>query len=241
MDSYKYSLITMMNISKSFSSRKVLDKLNLVIYSQEILLLVGRSGCGKSTFFKILMGMYPQDSGQIFFGKNIIQKTWNEKLKYEVGFVTQDNSFYEKLSCFENLDFFASMYGIPKIDAEFKINELLKLVKLTQARDIIAENLSGGMKRRLEFAISLIYGPNILILDEPFTGLDIISKNILWAIIHDIKSRGVTIILASHQLKGIEKNIDRVAILHEKKIIKSFYIQENSKIDLENYVSLQLQ
>ena len=133
------------------------------------------------------------------------------------------------------------MYGIPKIDAEFKINELLKLVKLTQARDIIAENLSGGMKRRLEFAISLIYGPNILILDEPFTGLDIISKNILWAIIHDIKSRGVTIILASHQLKGIEKNIDRVAILHEKKIIKSFYIQENSKIDLENYVSLQLQ
>jgi ABC-2 type transport system ATP-binding protein len=232
----KFRLISLENISKSFSNKKVLEKLNLIIYSGEILLLIGKSGCGNSTFFKILIGLYSQDSGNIFFGRSLIQDGLDKKLKQEVGFVTQENSFYEKLTCFENLQFFADMYEIPFDIASFRIKNLLDLVNLWDEKHLVYDDLSGGMKRRLEFAISLVHKPNILILDEPFTGLDISSKNMLWKIIKDIRDTGVTIILASHQLKGIEKNVERVIVLNNKQIINDFYIKDHPSLDLEDYM-----
>lgn len=227
------SLIKFINIEKSFRNVTILKNLSLKIYSDEIIFIIGPSGSGKSTLFKILLGFYKPDSGFIYFGnKNLVYN--NNLIRSIVGFVSQENSFYERLTVEENIIFFAKLYGVSKKELEVRLNYLLNLVKLNKYRNIIGEKLSGGMKRRLEFAISLIHNPKILILDEPFTGLDIKIQDDLWKLLYEIKREGVTILISTHILWIAERYADRVVFLHNHKIVKDLNLKDyNYNIDLK--------
>ena len=224
----KTPLISFLNISKQFNYQFILKDLNLNIYKGEILGLLGKSGCGKSTLLKILIGFYKPSIGNIYYkNKNLINNI--SEIRKIVGFVSQENSFYEKLTVEENIVFFSKLFYVSKKDLEDRLDFLLDLVDLKNSKDTLAENLSGGMKRRLEFAISLIHNPEILILDELFTGLDILIKQQLWEVVLKIKESGVTIIICSHLIDYIEKYCDRVVILNNKKIQAEIEIQEYKK------------
>jgi ABC-2 type transport system ATP-binding protein len=201
-------LISLKHVSKSFKKNSVIEDMNLNIYRNDILLIIGRSGCGKSTLFKMLVGIYKPDEGEIFYSGSLssgheIQRS----LKKIVGFVSQENSFYESLTPLENFYFFGKVFGLSKKEIKRRAEYLLHLVNLYYSKDVIVERLSGGMKRRLEFALSLIHDPEILILDEPFTGLDLFLVDEIWKIIKKVRETGVTIILSSHDLKDIDNNI----------------------------------
>lgn len=228
----KKPLIIFKDIIKTFSNKTILYNLNLEINEGEVIALIGKSGCGKSTLLKILLGLYPPEQGYIYFQNKDITKNY-QKIRQLAGYVSQENSFYEKLSIEENLRFFAKLYKVKKNDINERIPILLSLVRLTNAKNTLASNISGGMKRRLEFAISLIHNPKILILDEPFTGLDIQIRNELWNVIKEIKTTGVTIIICSHLISSVEKHCDRAAILHNKKIIEEIDLTQN-RDNLEN-------
>ena len=228
------NLIEFQNIEKTFGEIRILKSLNFTIQKGDLIGLIGRSGEGKTTLLRTLIGFYKPNSGKIIFkGKDITRKT--SEISNIVGFCTQENSFYPELTSEENLYYFGRLYGIKKKVLQQRAKELLELVQLYEKRKIIAGNMSGGMKRRLDFAISLVHNPDILILDEPTTGLDPIIRQSLWDIIEEINKRGVTIIVSSHLLDFIEEKCKKIALLkagdmqvYEMKSLRKKYPDKNT-------------
>lgn len=207
------------NVKKSFAGTPVLRGINLELKGSEIIGLVGKSGCGKSTLLKILVGYYKADEGSIFLkNKNISGKPM--ELRRVVGYTTQENSFYEKLSVLENMKYYASLYGLPLGMQKSRIDSLLEQVGLLEHKATLAENLSGGMKRRLDFAISLIHNPSVLILDEPTAGLDPLLVDNFWNIVKEaVSGDGRIAIVASHTLSEIEKYCTKAAVINNGRVI----------------------
>ncbi|MBN1502180.1 ABC transporter ATP-binding protein [Candidatus Woesearchaeota archaeon] len=213
-------LIQFKKVCKSFGDKEIIKNLSLDLFPGEIFGLVGTSGCGKSTLMKLLLGVYPPDSGNILINGEDISNNLT-RIRKLVGYTTQENSFYDKLTIYENLKYYANLYNLKQGD-EFHqhLNALLHSVGLLEHKNAIAGRISGGMKRRLDFAISLIHNPKILILDEPTTGLDPLLVKQFWEIVKKTKSEDNTMIISSHIFPEIQENADRVGIMHNKHILK---------------------
>jgi ABC-2 type transport system ATP-binding protein len=229
----KKPLLSIKKIAKSFGTKKVLDNLSLDVYEGEILGLIGRSGCGKSTLIKILVGYYNPDSGNILFKGKDITSDFNE-VKCIVGYTTQDNSFYAMLTIYENMKYYANLYDIPLKKRKERINGLLKAVNLYSSRDTLAVDISGGMKRRLDFAISLLHNPKLVILDEPTTGLDPVLVENFWKIVTSIaKKKKMAVLVSSHLLSEIEDYCTKAAVMAGKKIKKIIKISKRTDLQKE--------
>lgn len=213
-------LISFQGIDKGFGPISVLRNLNMEIKEKEIYGFIGKSGSGKTTLLRVLIGYYSIDSGKIIYkGRDVTKRS--AVIRKVVGFCTQENSFYPELTVKENLRYYGRMYDLSSRKLKEQVNHLLDLTDLKAAKNILAKRVSGGMKRRLDFAISLIHDPEILILDEPTTGLDPIIRKNIWNLIEKIKQDGKTIIVTSHLLDYIEKHCDRVGILNNGRIMKA--------------------
>ncbi len=211
-------IITFENISKSFGEKKVIHNLTLSIHSHEIFGIIGRSGAGKSTLLKMLIGFYLVDSGRILFhGKDITNNA--AIMKRVIGFCTQENSFYSELTVSENFFYYGKLYGLSTKELKKRQEELLHLVGLSSSTYTVARDLSGGMKRRLDFALSLLHHPELLVLDEPTTGLDPIMEAQIWELIKELSRKGVSIIVISHMLSFVEKYCTTVGFLSKGEIM----------------------
>jgi len=163
--------IQLTGISKIFNKNIVLEDLNLSVGYGEILGIIGKSGSGKTTLLNIIIGFLKPDKGSVIFQSRNIHKD-EINVDTQFGFASQEFSFYDKLTVDENLRYFGSLYKIKDKTLDQRIPELLKFVDLEDKRNLLASNLSTGMKKRLDIACSLIHDPKILILDEPTSDLD---------------------------------------------------------------------
>lgn len=226
-------LLKLEGISKSFGKKKILNNLDLELREGEILGLIGKSGCGKSTLIKILVGYHNADSGKIIFNGREV-KAGSGEMKKLVGYTTQENSFYEKLTIEENMVYYANLYDVEKAGRQGRINRLLKDVKLESHKNSLAGDISGGMKRRLDFALSLLHHPKLVILDEPTTGLDPILVDNFWDIIRaTAKDQKITALISSHMLHEIKHNCDRTAIMSDGKIKAVLKLTKDTNIEAE--------
>ncbi len=216
-----FMIIKFHNISKSFGEKKVLSSLNLEIEEGEIFGILGPSGSGKSTLIQVLLGTLKPDHGKVFFMDEDITGQ-PDKLKKIMGLTTQENAFYEKLTVLENMQYYANLYGV-KPD----IRKIASSVKLDSSLNTLASRISGGMKRRLDFAISLLHDPKLLILDEPTTGLDPNLVIQFWEIVRRIRDEGKTVIVISHIFDEIKENCKRAGILY-KGDIHTFKIDKHT-------------
>ncbi len=234
-------LISFKKVIKRFKNATVLKDISFDVLEGEIFGLIGASGAGKTTLLRCLIGFYEVSEGNILFKNENITKNLKE-IRRIFGFTTQDNCFYEELTCKENLKYFGKLYRVPNETIKTNTERLLKMVELWDARDQIASNISGGMQRRLDLACSLIHNPQILILDEPTTGLDPMLRKEMWKLIEKINSMGITIIISSHLLEEMEQICTKVAMIKDGKILvkgtpdelKSLY-SKNEEIHLETY------
>lgn len=216
-------IVKIRGVSKSFGSKQVLSDVSLDIIEGEIFGLIGTSGAGKTTLLEAMVGFVPLTKGEIAYRKdgpvsNFVSIKNDSSMKASIGFSTQNPSFYDKLTVEENLEYFAKLYDFPKQYIKSRIKTILELVELTGEEKTIANELSGGMQKRLDIGCALINDPKILILDEPTADLDPLLRKHIWALIKKINSLGKTVIISSHFLEEMDELCDRIGLIYDKGI-----------------------
>lgn len=209
-------MIKIDNVTKKYKDKLAVDNLNLEIKDGELFSLLGTNGAGKTTTIKMLSTLILPTGGTITINDLDIIKD-REKIKRIINISPQETAIAPNLTVLENLYFMAGIYQIP--NKEDKIKELIKLFKLEEVLKQKAKILSGGYQRKLSIAISLINDPEILFLDEPTLGLDVISRRELWHIIENLKGK-ITIILTTHYMEEAEVLSDRIGIMNKGKLIE---------------------
>jgi ABC-2 type transport system ATP-binding protein len=189
----------------------VISNINFNIESGDILGLVGRSGSGKSTIIKTIVGLKKLDKGKIIskFNDQILD------LQEIIGYSPQDNALFPLLTLEENIITFAKLHNVTKIDLIDRMNYLLKRLDLVNCKDKKINQLSGGMQKRCDLAITLIHSPKIIVLDEPFNGLDISLQKFIWNLLKELAKQGCIIIISSHLLIDIKKNCNKFGLVEK--------------------------
>ncbi len=206
------------NLHKSFPNVKAVDGVSFNIEQGDFFGFLGPNGAGKTTTINCIVGLANFSQGQIkVFGKDI-KKEYREARKL-IGLAPQEYNFDPYLKIEDVLIYQAGYYGIRKKDVMDKVDELLKQFKLEGKSDVDFRRLSGGMKRRLALARALVHGPKLLILDEPTAGVDVELRLELHDYLKKINKEGTTILLTSHYIEEVEKLCNKVAIIHNGKII----------------------
>jgi ABC-2 type transport system ATP-binding protein len=194
--------IDVRGMTKRFGRITAVDHIDLQVRAGEICGFLGPNGSGKTTFIRMLCGLLRPDEGQgVCLGHNII--TDSETLKREVGYMTQRFSFYEDLSVEENLDFVARMYFVK--NRRQAVRESIAGLGLTDRKDQLAGQLSGGWKQRLALAACVLHHPKLLLLDEPTAGVDPRARRDFWEQIHQLAARGLTFLIATHYMDEAER------------------------------------
>jgi len=205
-------------LRKDYNSFPALDGVSFFIKRGEVFGLLGPNGAGKTTTLKILSGQIKPASGKaLIMGHDVANNP--VEVKSSIGVVPETSNLYPELTCFENLLFAGRLYGMKSEKARVKADELLESFRLKEKRDVLFAKLSSGMKRRLTMAASLVHDPPVLFLDEPTTGLDVMSARALREIMQSLKNRGVTILLTTHYIEEADRLCDRIAIIVKGRII----------------------
>lgn len=209
-------MIEIKHLTKKFGDFVVVDNINLSIAQGELFSLLGLNGAGKTTTIKMLSCLIQPTSGDaMVLNKSILSDS--QYIKQRINVSPQETAIAPNLSVHENLEMIAGIYGISKQFIHSKVDEMISEFNLTEVHKKKAKLLSGGMQRRLSIAMALISEPEILFLDEPTLGLDVLARRDLWAIIRKLKEK-ITIILTTHYLEEVEALCDRVAIMQKGKI-----------------------
>lgn len=222
------NIIEIKNLSKSFKDVKAVRNLSFRVKEGEFFAFLGVNGAGKSTTISIICGELSRDEGSVLIeGKNI--DTDMQNIRKDIGVVYQNNVLDKVLSVYDNLKFRASLYGISGKEFQEKFDELAKMLDFQDLTNRIYGKLSGGQKRRVDIARALLHDPKILILDEPTTGLDPQTRQLVWKVIDKLrKEKKLTVFLTTHYMEEVS-DADYVVILNKGKIVA-----EGSPLELKN-------
>ena len=212
------NMIEIKDVTKKFGTNTVLDGISLQIQEGDSFALIGPNGAGKTTLVRVLSTLSKPNSGTVLINGFDINED-QESVRGEIGVISHNTFLYEDLTAQENLEFYAELYSMDKDKAQERIDQLLRKVNLRLRAHDQVDTFSRGMKQRLAIARMVLHEPNILILDEPSTGLDVKSRNIFYEIVKDLHSTGKTILLATHDLKELEILCDKLAIMNSGKIL----------------------
>lgn len=235
--------LVLKNVSKSFSGKKAVDNISFSLEKPGVFGLLGTNGAGKTTTIRMLLGILNKDSGEITWkGKNVDRKTVN------FGYLPEERGVYPKTKIFDQLMYFAELKGMPKNEAVESINKWAKELKVEEYMQMTAEKLSKGNQQKIQFMTAIIHNPELVVLDEPFSGLDPVNTEILKNIIINLVKEGKYVIMSAHQMATIEEFCEEILILNKGvtvlqgnlKEIKETYpanrVYVNAKQDISNIV-----
>ena len=215
-------LISLENISLSFGKRKILDNVSFKINHGQILGMLGPNGVGKSTIFNLITGLIKPDYGEIKFNNTSVINfpIYERATKFKIGYVPQYGGYFHDLTSLENLKAIAEIAVQNKKLIHHKIDKLIAKFELDAIRDVKAKFLSGGQKRKLVIALALLAGPKVLLLDEPFAALDVLTIKMLQEIIVNLQTENdIAIIICDHQARDLLSCVDSAILLSNCKII----------------------
>jgi ABC-2 type transport system ATP-binding protein len=217
LDRMTRNVVQTSGLTKKFGSLVAVDHMDLSVNAGEIFGFLGPNGAGKTTTVRILCGlMMPTSGTATVVGHDVV--TEPEEVKQRIGYMPQAYGLYDDLTVDENLEFFGSVYRVSRDERRRRADEILQLVRLEEFRKHYAGQLSGGMKRRLSLAVSLIHNPELLILDEPTAGIDPPLRRIFWQYFRELNKRGVTFFINTHYMDEAEL-CDRLALISYGKLV----------------------
>jgi len=212
-------MIELVNLSKRYKNVSAIKNMNMYIERGEIVGLLGPNGAGKSTAISMLSTLIEPTEGDVLFEKNSVLQH-PEPLRKVTGVVPQEIALYDSLTAEENLYFFGRIYGLSRQILKQKIEEVLKIIGLSDRRNEVVKTFSGGMKRRLNIGVALLHEPEILIMDEPTVGIDPQSRNYILKTVKRLnRERGMTILYTSHYMEEVEYLCDRIYIMDQGHVI----------------------
>ncbi|SHH84966.1 ABC transporter ATP-binding protein [Clostridium grantii] len=212
------SIVKINNLYKKFGDNIAVDSINITINQGEVYGLLGPNGAGKSTIINIMSGLLKMNKGSI----EILQKDLGKNSKFikrNIGVVPQELAIYEELTAYENVKFFASLYGLKGSELKNKTFEALEFVGLKEKAKEYPKSFSGGMKRRLNIACAIAHTPKLIIMDEPTVGIDPQSRNHILKSVKKLNEKGSTIIYTTHYMEEVETICTRIGIIDHGKLI----------------------
>ncbi len=227
-------------VSKSFAGKKVVDKVSLKLDKPGVYGLLGTNGAGKTTTIRMLLGIINKDSGEI---------TWNgqavNRKDVNFGYLPEERGVYPKTKILDQLIYFAELKGMNKVDAEKSIRKWAKRLKVEEYLEMPAEKLSKGNQQKIQFMTAIIHDPDLVVLDEPFSGLDPVNTTILKDIIINLVKSGKYVIMSAHQMATIEEFCSDILILNKGKTvlqgnlkdIKAAYPANRVEIDVDEDIN----
>lgn len=207
--------IVLKHIYKSFGEHQVLKDVSIEVPYGAIYGMLGPSGCGKTTTVKIIAGISEATSGDVLV---VNEKMPNLELMGKVGYMAQSDALYGDLTARQNLEFFGQLYGIENVKLKLRIEEVIKVVNLYKDLDKAVSDFSGGMKRRLSLAMTILHEPKVLILDEPTVGIDPLLRKNIWNELYKMTESGVTILVTTHVMDEAEK-CTHLSMMREGKLL----------------------
>lgn len=224
-------------IVKSYADKVAVDDLSFSVAQNEIFGLIGPNGAGKTTTIRMMMDIIKPDSGQIaIFGEKL-----SESSKNKLGYLPEERGLYRKLRVIDSIIYLASLKGMEKHSAEVKADELLNKTGMLSNKNKKIEDLSRGMSQIIQFIVTIIHDPELVILDEPFSGLDPVNTELLKQMLLDLRNQGKAVILSTHQMNQVEELCDRILMINNGravlygnlKEIKTKYRSNSIIIDFE--------
>jgi ABC-2 type transport system ATP-binding protein len=210
-------IIVTHNLGRSFKEVTAVDNLNITVRAGEIFGLLGPDGAGKTTTIRLLAAILDPSSGRAeVAGFDTVKEP--ESIKRRIGYMAQRFNLYADLSVWENLNFFADVFEMKGKTRTQRIDRLLNFARLTDFRDRRAAHLSGGMQKKLALACTLIHTPEIILLDEPTTGVDPVSRREFWDILTDLHMQGITLIVSTPYMDEAER-CSRVALMYQGRLV----------------------
>ncbi len=223
-------MLKISNIVKNFEKVEALKNVSLEIERGSFFGLLGPNGAGKTTLLNIIIGFIRPDAGHVFIDNEALVYE-NLNLKKKFGYVPQEIALYQELSAITNLKIFGELYGLHGKELKEKIDWALELVSLTDRANDKVKTFSGGMKRRLNIACSILHNPEILLCDEPTVGVDPHSRNSIFEMLEHLnKEEGKTIIYTTHYMEEAERLCSQLAIIDSGEIIAQGSLEELSRI-----------
>lgn len=218
---FTYS-VEVINITKSYGDKKAVDNVSFNIRPGEILGMVGPNGAGKTTTIRMMMDIIKPDSGEI----SILGKPLNEETKNHIGYLPEERGLYKKITVIECLRYLAILKGMETANIEERADELLTRVNMLPHKNKKVESLSRGMGQIIQLVSTVLHDPDLIVLDEPFSGLDPVNTQILREFILDLRDQGRSIILSSHMMNQVEEVCNRVVMINKGQIVLNGTLEE---------------
>ena len=220
------------NVSKKFIGKQAVDNISFEVDKPGVFGLLGTNGAGKTTTIRMLLGIIKKDTGEITWnGKKVERKSVN------FGYLPEERGVYPKIKIYDQLMYFAKLKGMTKKDADLAIKKWAKVLKVEEYIPMLAEKLSKGNQQKIQFMTAIIHNPELIVLDEPFSGLDPVNSEILKNVIIDLVKMGKYIIMSSHQMVSIEEFCTDILILNKGKTV----LKGNLKEIKESYKANRLE
>ncbi len=208
------------SLAKEYTQRRVVDGVTIHVNPGEIVGLLGPNGAGKTTTFNIVVGIVRPDEGEVLFeGEEITDLPMHERARAGIGYLTQEPSVFRKLTVRENILAILETCDIGTAERQLRLKSLLDELDLSSLSDSKAYQLSGGEKRRLEITRALVTNPKLLLLDEPFAGIDPIAVYEVQKIVRRLRERGLGILITDHNVRETLKMVDRAYLIHQGRVL----------------------
>jgi len=230
------------HITKTYSDKTAVDDLSFSVSQKEIFGLIGPNGAGKTTTIRMIMDIIKPDSGEI----SILGEKLSESLKNKLGYLPEERGLYKKLKVIDSILYLASLKGMDIRAAEVEADKLLNQTGMSPNKNKKIEELSKGMGQIIQFIVTILHDPQLVILDEPFSGLDPVNTELLKKMVLDLRNQGKTVILSTHQMNQVEELCDRFLMVdHGRSVlygslreIKARYRSNSVILDYEGALKL---
>ena len=209
------STINVDTISKSFGAQKAVDGVSFTVEAGEIFGLLGPNGAGKTTTIRIILDIFKPDSGKVA----VLGGPMTELKKNRIGYMPEDRGLYQDITLERCLTYLASLKGLSEVEARRRLNDYLERFDLAAHRRKKIKELSKGMQQKAQLIVTLLHRPDILMIDEPFSGLDPVNTQMVKDLLIEERNRGVTIVMSTHQMQQVEELCDRLVLINRGRVV----------------------